>query len=38
MGVEAGHLIAASVMSAPAALVMAKMMVPETEESATAGR
>ena len=37
MGVEAGHLIAASVMSAPAALVMAKMMVPETEESATAG-
>jgi concentrative nucleoside transporter, CNT family len=37
MGVEAGHLIAASVMSAPAALVMAKMMVPEIEESATAG-
>jgi CNT family concentrative nucleoside transporter len=37
MGVEAGHLIAASVMSAPAALVMAKIMVPETEESATAG-
>ncbi|HUF78743.1 MAG TPA: NupC/NupG family nucleoside CNT transporter [Thermoanaerobaculia bacterium] len=37
MGVEAGHLIAASVMSAPAALVMAKIMIPETEESATAG-
>jgi CNT family concentrative nucleoside transporter len=37
MGVEAGHLIAASVMSAPAALVMAKLMVPETAESATAG-
>lgn len=37
MGVEPGHLIAASVMSAPAALVMAKIMVPETEESATAG-
>ena len=37
MGVEAGHLIAASVMSAPAALVMAKLMYPETEESATAG-
>jgi CNT family concentrative nucleoside transporter len=33
----AGHLIAASVMSAPAALVMAKLMVPETEESQTAG-
>ena len=31
MGIEAGHLIAASVMSAPAALVMAKLMVPETE-------
>lgn len=37
MGVPAGHLIAASVMSAPAALVMAKLMVPETEESRTAG-
>lgn len=37
MGVEPGHLIAASVMSAPAALVMAKLMYPETEESATAG-
>jgi CNT family concentrative nucleoside transporter len=34
----AGHLLAASVMSAPAALVMAKMMVPETEQSQTAGR
>ncbi len=33
----AGHLIAASVMSAPAALVIAKVMVPETEESLTAG-
>ena len=33
----AGHLLAASVMSAPAALVMAKLMVPETEESLTAG-
>lgn len=37
MGVDAGHLLAASVMSAPAALVMAKLMVPETEESVTAG-
>lgn len=31
MGISAGHLIAASVMSAPAALVMAKLMIPETE-------
>ncbi|MDF1566076.1 MAG: nucleoside transporter C-terminal domain-containing protein [Deltaproteobacteria bacterium] len=33
----AGHLIAASVMSAPAALVVAKAMIPETEVSRTAG-
>lgn len=33
----AGHLIAASVMSAPAALVMAKVMLPERETSQTAG-
>lgn len=32
----AGHLLAASVMSAPASLVMAKIMVPETEVSGTA--
>ncbi len=31
MGIPAGHLVAASVMSAPAALVMAKLMIPETE-------
>jgi concentrative nucleoside transporter, CNT family len=31
----AGHLVAASVMSAPAALVMAKIMVPETEITET---
>lgn len=37
MGVDAGHLLAASVMSAPAALAIAKLMVPETEESETAG-
>ena len=34
----AGHLVAASVMSAPAALLMAKIIFPETEESVTAGR
>ncbi len=32
----AGHLMAASVMSAPAALVVAKLMVPEEEKSETA--
>jgi len=37
MGVDPGHLIAASVMSAPAALVIAKLMFPETEVSETAG-
>lgn len=37
MGVNAGHLIAASVMSAPAALVMAKLFLPESEHSKTAG-
>jgi CNT family concentrative nucleoside transporter len=34
----AGHLAAASIMSAPAALVMAKLLVPETGEPVTAGR
>ncbi len=38
MGVSAKHLLAASVMSAPAALVMAKLMLPETEQSRTAGK
>ena len=33
MGIDAGHLVAASVMSAPAGLLIAKVMVPETEES-----
>lgn len=37
LGVDAGHLLAASVMSAPAALVCAKLMVPETEQSQTQG-
>ena len=37
MGISAGHLIAASVMSAPAALVVAKIIYPETEHSQTAG-
>ena len=33
----AGHLMAASIMSAPAGLVFAKLFVPETETSFTAG-
>jgi len=33
----AGHMLAASVMSAPAALVVAKLMMPESEEPATSG-
>ena len=36
-GISAGHLLAASIMSAPAALVIAKIMVPETEASPTRG-
>jgi CNT family concentrative nucleoside transporter len=36
-GIDAGHLLAASVMSAPAALVCSKLMVPELEDSVTAG-
>ncbi len=37
MGVPAGHLIAATVMSAPAALVIGKIIYPELEHSQTAG-
>jgi len=37
MGIPAGHLIAASVMSAPAVLVIAKIIYPETGHSQTAG-
>ena len=33
----AGHLMAASVMSAPAALAVAKILIPETENPATLG-
>ncbi|MEE9189857.1 MAG: nucleoside transporter C-terminal domain-containing protein [Candidatus Neomarinimicrobiota bacterium] len=33
----AGHLMAASIMSAPAAMVVAKLIYPETEVSETAG-
>lgn len=37
MGINAGHLLAASVMSAPAALIIGKILVPEMEQSATFG-
>lgn len=37
MGIDAGHLLAASVMSAPAALVCAKLLVPENNLSQTKG-
>lgn len=37
MGIPAAHLIAASVMGAPAALVMGKIIFPEREHSQTAG-
>ncbi len=37
LGVRPEYLLAASVMAAPASLVMAKLLIPETEESATAG-
>lgn len=37
LGIDAGHLITASVISAPAALTIAKILQPETEQSKTAG-
>ncbi len=38
MGIDAGHLLSASVMAAPAALLLSKVMLPETEDSKTAGK
>lgn len=38
LGINAEYLISASVMAAPASLVMAKMIIPETEVSKTAGK
>ena len=37
-GAEPGHLLTASLMSAPAAILIAKVMVPETETPETIGR
>jgi CNT family concentrative nucleoside transporter len=36
-GIEAKHLLAAVVMTAPGTILLAKMLVPETEEPVTAG-
>lgn len=37
-GAEPGHLLAASLMSAPAAILIAKLLVPETESPKTQGK
>jgi CNT family concentrative nucleoside transporter len=38
MGIDAGHLLTASVLSAPASLLIAKVMVPETQPRLDTGR
>ena len=38
LGIDAGHLLAASIMAAPASLVIAKIMVPERDISQTKGK
>src|SRR6202008_170144 len=37
-GIKAEHLLTAVIMTAPGTLLMAKMLVPETEQPLTAGR
>ncbi len=37
-GIEAKHLLTAVIMTAPGTILMAKMLVPETEQPLTAGR
>jgi CNT family concentrative nucleoside transporter len=37
-GIPANHLLAAVIMTAPGTMLIAKMLVPETEEPVTAGR
>lgn len=37
MGIDAGHLLTASVLSAPASLLIAKVIIPETEKSKATG-
>ncbi len=38
MGIDAGHLVTASVIAAPASIVIAKIMQPEVEQPLTRGR
>jgi CNT family concentrative nucleoside transporter len=38
MGIDAGHLVAASVIAAPASIVIAKIMQPEVEQPLTTGQ
>src|SRR5262249_33496526 len=38
LGIEAKHLLTAVVMTAPGTILIAKMLVPETEHAGTAGR
>jgi CNT family concentrative nucleoside transporter len=38
MGIDAGHLIASSVISAPASLVIAKLLLPEVGQPVTMGK
>lgn len=38
MGMDAGHLLTASIISAPASLMLAKIVIPETQIPATLGR
>ena len=38
MGIDAGHLVTASVIAAPASIVIAKIMQPEVEEPLTRGQ
>jgi concentrative nucleoside transporter, CNT family len=38
VGIEAKHLLSAVIMTAPGTILMAKMLVPETEQPKTAGR
>jgi CNT family concentrative nucleoside transporter len=38
MGIDAGHLVTASVIAAPASIVIAKIMQPEVEEPLTRGK
>lgn len=38
LGIDARYLLTGSVMAAPASLLIAKLLIPETEESVTAGK